>query len=842
MEEFFEKVKKSLEALKKLPEHRRAGSAASQPEKGKLPGATRRKYIAWGCAGALVLLLAVMPMAASRSSADEPQASIVSDQAQLRELETQVLGGGQLSGEAAVSVTVPEGVKIEEYLVKNGDSVEEGQAVARVDSVSVMSAIASVQESLDYLSEEISELSSEADTQTVSSGAPGLVKQVYAQEGDSVSALMLDKGALAVLSLDGLMAVETETDGTLRSGEKVLVSFPDGSQVEGSVKSNVEGILTVTVEDDDYEPGTEVSLSTEDGESLGSGELYINSPWKVTAYTGDVSYVYIQAGQQVYEGQSLFGLENTGHSAEYQLLVDEHRDYEELMQELFSLYESRTVTSPCDGIVTGVDEEGSYMLLSAQGSTGGLVASPLVSRSFASGSTGGIVLLSAVEGDTQPIEDGTQPIVGNTQPLGGVEGEGGGTEGEEGPEPGGDTGGQISITTTALPGATVGQSYSAQLSASDGTGAVSGSWSVQGLPEGLSLDASTGLISGTPTAAGSYPLAVSFTADSGGGAQTSLNLTVSAEQSQPSASYYGYAAKLTEISGGNIKVMQTPYSYTITDLSSLPSVTGRDADLTVEKSYDASALDLTGLNPGDNVLLVTDEAGQLVLVSKLPESGGQAPDQGGMEGGMSGMGGMSGAMGGMSGGSSAGGSASQEESYQLYSLEEVSIASVTSQEHMSLEIQVDELDISGISLGQAEVISVDALGGEQFEATVTGIANTGENEGGNSKFAVELTVEKSGDMLPGMSASASISLGTSGQVLCVPVAALGKEGGQDVVYTGCDEDSGSLTDPVAVTTGVSDGEYVQLLSGLEEGREVYYAWYDGGSSSDMPDMEPPFER
>lgn len=847
MEGFFEKVKKGLEALKKLRKDRRTGSAASQPEKGKLPGATRRKYIAWGCAGALVLLLAVMPMAASRSSADEPQASIVSDQAQLRELESKVLGGGQLSGEAAVSVTVPEGVKIEEYLVKNGDSVEEGQAVARVDSVSVMSAIASVQESLDYLSEEISQLSSEADTQTVSSGAPGLVKQVYAQEGDSVSALMLDKGALAVLSLDGLMAVETETDSALRSGEKVLVSFPDGSQVEGSVKSNVEGILTVTVEDDDYEPGTEVSLSTEEGESLGSGELYINSPWKVTAYTGDVSYVYIQAGQQVYEGQSLFGLENTGHSAEYQLLVDEHRDYEELMQELFSLYESRTVTAPCDGIVTGVDEEGSYMLLSARGSTGGLVASPLVSRSFASGSTGGIVLLSAAGGDTQPIEDGTQPIVGNTQPLGGVEGEGeGGTEpepeGEPEPEPGGDTGGQISITTTALPGATVGQSYSAQLSASDGTGAVSGSWSVQGLPEGLSLDASTGLISGTPTAAGSYPLAVSFTADSGGGAQTSLNLTVSAEQSQPSASYYGYAAKLTEISGGSIKVIQTPYSYTITDLSSLPSVTVRDADLTVEKSYDASALDLTGLNPGDNVLLVTDEAGQPVLVSKLPESGGQAPDQGGMEGGMSGMGGMSGAMGGMSAGSSAGGSASQEESYQLYSLEEVSIASVTSQEHMSLEIQVDELDISGISLGQAAVISVDALGGEQFDATVTGIANTGENEGGNSKFAVELTVEKSGDMLPGMSASASISLGTSGQVLCVPVAALGKEGGQDVVYTGCDEDSGSLTDPVAVTTGVSDGEYVQLLSGLEEGRKVYYAWYDGGSSSDMPDMEPPFER
>lgn len=835
MEGFLKKVKKRLGTVKKLPMGRPDRSGFSLPDKAKHFLTNRKKYIAWGCAGTLVLLLAIMPMAATARQEESHQASILSGQAQLRDLETQVLGGGQLSGEAAVSVTVPEGVKITEYLVKNGDSVEEGQAIARVDRVSVMTAIAYVQETLDYLSQEINSLSGEADTQTVSSGASGLVKLVYAQEGDSVPQLMLEHGALAVLSLDGLMAVQIETESSLKAGNTILVTFPDGSEVQGSVKSNVEGTLTVTVEDEDYEPGTEVSLSTGDGESLGSGELYINSPWKVTAYTGDVSYVYIQVGQQVYEGQSLFGLENTGHSAEYQQLVDQHQDYEELMEKLFQMYESQTVTAPCDGIITGVDKTGSYMLLSSDRSTEGLAVSPLVNYGV---SSGGIVLLSAVDGGAQPVEDGTQALEGAAQLLNGVEGEGGGTEPgpegepelEPGLEPGVDTDGQISITTTTLPEATVGQSYSAQLSASDGSGAVSGSWSAVGLPEGLGLDTSGGLISGTPASSGEYTVTVSFSSDAGS-AQATLTLKVKEAQSQPGLTYYGYPAKLTEISVSDIKVMQTLYSYTITDIASLPSVTVSETDLTVEKSYSTAGLELSGFSVGDNVLLVTDESGQLVLVSKLPDSGDQG--QGGM-GDMSGMGGMSGTMGGASGGS--GGTSGQEESYQLYSLEEVSIASVTSQEHMSLEIQVDELDISKISLGQEATISVDALGGEQFEAKVTRIASTGENQGGNSKFTVELTLEKSGDMLPGMSASAFIDLGIESGTLCIPVAALEKSGNQDIIYTGYDEGSGSLSDPVAVITGLSDGEYVQVLSGLEEGQEFYYAYYDTLSVSDEPDF------
>ena len=153
---------------------------------------------------------------------------------------------------------------------------------------------------------------------------------------------------------------------------------------------------------------------------------------------------------------------------------------------------------------------------------------------------------------------------------------------------------------------------------------------------------------------------------------------------------------------------------------------------------------------------------------------------------------------------------------------------------MTLSITIDELDITKIYVGQETTVSVDALGGEQFDATVTQIAASGENDGGNSKFAVELTLEKSGEMLPGMYASAFITLETAKNVTCVPVAALEKNGPDSIVYTSYDEKEGTLGSPVAVTIGCSDGENVQILSGLEAGQTCYYAYYDNYVESDAP--------
>ena len=925
----------------------------------------RRRYIAWGCAAALVILLAVMPMAASGAD-DTPQAAILSGQVTRQELETQILGGGLLSGEGALSLDIPADVKITEYLVSNGDSVTEGEPIATVDRVSVMNAITQVQETLDYLSDEISAARSDTAPTTVTALASGMVKVIYAQEDDLVSDVMLENGALAVLSLDDKMAVQVEADTDLAVDAPVIVTLEDGTQVSGAVKSNIQGKLTVTVEDEDYTPEQTVQVTLEDGTDLGSGALYIHSPWNAFAYSGTVSRISVSVGQKVSAGQTLMTLTDTGHTAEYQQLVDQHQQYEELMQELFQLYQSGSVTAPCDGIVTGVDTDGAYLLRSEgswiarllgfgssdeeesflafsarveQATEDGLILSvsgqfreisDLSQVSFQmddkesltqswtyTGSTrlysqtedglleaagtaqpgdlvivvgneeqplwlvaakessgfAGISLLSQTDDPSEPQDDtqalpleesGTPDLSdpsstpasepagsadqggsasggtdqggsssggtdqggsssGSTDPSGSSSG---GTDPSGSSSGGSDQGGSasgntdpdtppavVSIVTSSLPQATVGQPYSAQLQASDGSNPVSGTWSVTGLPEGITLDPATGTLSGTAAISGDYTLGITFT-DGSATAQASLILTVLPVSQD---TYWGYAAMLIGVGGGQLQVQQTPYAYTITDLQKLPQITVSEQDLSVEALYEAGSVDLSSLTAGQTVLLIVDQDGTLVAVSQ------GSVMVGGQSGGMN-IPGMSGT-GSFSGGSVGGGSA-QTPSFETYTLEHLSIGSVTSQEHMSVEISVDELDISQLHSGQEAIVSVDALGGEQFPATLTRISSTGENEGGNTKFAVELTLEKSGEMLPGMTASVQLSLESHPDSLCVPAAAVSQLGSQSVVYTGYDEGSGTLTNPVVVTTGTSDGESVEILSGLEEGQVFYYAYYE----------------
>jgi hypothetical protein len=129
------------------------------------------------------------------------------------------------------------------------------------------------------------------------------------------------------------------------------------------------------------------------------------------------------------------------------------------------------------------------------------------------------------------------------------------------------------VTTTSLPTATVGTAYSQALAAGGGTAPYTWSISVGALPAGLSLNAATGIINGTPTTAGTSAFTAQVKDASGATATGNLSITISTLLSVTTASLPGgyvaspYNQTLAAANG------LTPYSWSITSGSLPPGLT-----------------------------------------------------------------------------------------------------------------------------------------------------------------------------------------------------------------------------------------------------------------------------
>jgi multidrug efflux pump subunit AcrA (membrane-fusion protein) len=97
------------------------------------------------------------------------------------------------------------------------------------------------------------------------------------------------------------------------------------------------------------------------------------------------------------------------------------------------------------------------------------------------------------------------------------------------------------------------------------------------------------------------------------------------------------------------------------------------------------------------------------------------------------------------------------------------------------------------------------------------------------KYQVTITLDKTEDMKSGMTAAAVINIEEANNVIVIPSAAINEKNGETYVYTKKDGDE--LSGEVAVTTGLSNGNMVEVTSGLEEGDTVYYEIRTKDSSS-----------
>ena len=308
----------------------------------------------------MILVLAVLLIAGVayarqqvRQRFASTNADVLSETVSTGTISTLVSGSGILTNVDTETVTIPDGVELTEILVENGEAVEEGQLLATADLSTVRSALADLQDEIENLDDQIYDADDDEASTRVAAGVPGRVKIIYGQAGDSVADVMVENGALAVLSLDGYMALDLETD-VLAEGDSVTVTLADGETVKGSVESVVKGSATILITDDGPEHGEAVTVSTAEGEELGTAELYVHSPLMVTGYAGTVRTVHAKLNAKVSKNSYLFTLKDTAFSAAYDTLLRNRAEAEETLLELLNIQKHGGITAPVSGSLFNV--------------------------------------------------------------------------------------------------------------------------------------------------------------------------------------------------------------------------------------------------------------------------------------------------------------------------------------------------------------------------------------------------------------------------------------------------------------------------------------------------------
>lgn len=269
-------------------------------------------------------------------------------------IHTLVSGSGVLDQVDEEDVTVPAGVEVDEVIAEAGDTVAKGDLLAKVDMASVVDTLSSTQDQIKTLDKKINNAKDDTASTSVTTSVGGRVKKLYAKVGDNVVSCVTDNGALALLSVDGYMAVDIEADGCTR-GDTVTVTLSDGTALEGTVEDATLGTVTVLVTDNGPALDEQVTVTDAAGKTLGTGKLYIHSPVAVTGYVGTVKSISCKENANITAGSTLMTLSDTKTSANFDAMLRQRQDLEDTLTGLLTIYRDGAVLASQDGLVTSVE-------------------------------------------------------------------------------------------------------------------------------------------------------------------------------------------------------------------------------------------------------------------------------------------------------------------------------------------------------------------------------------------------------------------------------------------------------------------------------------------------------
>ena len=145
----------------------------------------------------------------------------------------------------------------------------------------------------------------------------------------------------------------------------------------------------------------------------------------------------------------------------------------------------------------------------------------------------------------------------------------------------------------------------------------------------------------------------------------------------------------------------------------------------------------------------------------------------------------------------------------------VELFSIKNTSSFNAEISVTESVISSVKVGTPALVSVKSAGLSELLASVSVVNPTKNPQTG--LYTVRVTVESVSDSLKeGMFADICLKTEEKEQVICVPLEAIMQENEEFYVYV----ISGDTAEKRLVETGISDTEFTEILSGVNENEQI----------------------
>jgi HlyD family secretion protein len=149
---------------------------------------------------------------------------------------------------------------------------------------------------------------------------------------------------------------------------------------------------------------------------------------------------------------------------------------------------------------------------------------------------------------------------------------------------------------------------------------------------------------------------------------------------------------------------------------------------------------------------------------------------------------------------------------------------------LQARVQVNEVDLVKIKLGQKASVSFDALPGSDASGTVSAISPTGTSTQGVVTYDVDLTLTTIDDRLrPNMSCTVDIVVATKDSALVVPTSSIRTDATTKQKYVLLV--SGQQSQRADIKTGLVVGTNTEVLTGLTEGQEIVTTSATSSSSS-----------